>query len=338
MIGEFALIDRLSSRLQGDGPGVPVGFGDDAAVIDGLRGAAVLSTDALVVGRHWLPSLSSPADVGWKALAVNVSDLAAMGAQPRAAVVALYWPADSDPDTAEGLYDGLAEAAHRYGVALVGGDVVEAQQAAVTVAILGDVEPQAAVRRAGAQPGDALLCVGALGAAGAGLAQALAGGGADAADPRRADPSLLAAHRRPQALPAAGLVLAEHGARAMIDVSDGLGADLGHLCRASGVRVEVEAAALPVAHGVPEATASLGHDLFDLVCGAGEDFALLAALPAPIAERAAAAASAAEGVPTAVVGTFSAPRDGQTDAWLRLDGQADRALSSLGYQHYAPGT
>lgn len=339
MIGEFALIERLSSRLQGDGPGVPVGFGDDAAVIDGLRGAAVLTTDALVAGRHWLPGLSTPADVGWKAVAVNVSDLAAMGARPLAAVVALHWPADHDPASAGELYDGMAEAAAEWDVALVGGDVVDADQIAVSVAMLGDVEAGAAVRRRGARPGDRLVCVGALGAAGAGLAQALGDpveGPADPAraDPARADPALLAAHRRPRALPAAGSVLAAEGAHAMIDVSDGLGADLGHLCRASGVGARVRAAALPVAAGVAEAAADGDLDVLDLVCGGGEDFALLAALPADRAEAVAAAAAAPEGVPGAVVGTFVDSVAGEPLARLEVDGGPDRALSSLGYQHY----
>ncbi|MFO8075124.1 MAG: thiamine-phosphate kinase [Actinomycetota bacterium] len=344
MVAEFALIERLGRWLAGAGGGVEVGHGDDAAVL-ALDGQAVLAIDALVEGRHWDPAISSPHDVGWKAVAVNVSDVAAMGARPVAAVVALHEPAPVALAEVEACYAGMAEAAARWGVALVGGDTVESSCRAVDLAILGQVAPGAAVTRGGAAPGQRLVCVGALGAAAAGLALARAGLAPLAAGDRAAAPAagpappqasaLLAAHRRPQALPAAGAALAAHGATAMLDVSDGLGVDLARLCAASGVSARLDAGDLPIAEGVTAAARALGVDALDLACRGGEDLALLAALPAERADAAVAAATAAEaGVPAAVIGRLGG-RDPQTPVRLVVDGVA-RDLGAAGYEHFAP--
>lgn len=333
MIGEFALIDRLARHLSPEGGRLLVASGDDAAVVDLEGRAAVLATDALVEGRHWHRRLSRPEDVGWKAIAVNCSDLAAMGADPVAAVIALQSPAGMAESETEDLYRGMAEAARRYGLDLAGGDTVAAEALSVSVAILGAVEPSALVRRSGARPGDALICVGALGEAAAGLAEALGGDDAGDPDPGRADPRLLDRHRRPRALLAAGRALAGAGAGAMIDVSDGLGADLGHICRASGVSARVLAGDLPLGEGVAAAADRLGVDPLELACG-GEDFALLAALPQESAARAARAAGRAEGVEAAVIGTIEEPGEPLV-ALECARGVID--LSGMGYDHYGGG-
>lgn len=319
--GEFALIDALVARLPATHGSVVLGHGDDAAVLD-LDGQAVFAIDAVVDGVHVDPAISGAADVGWKALAVNVSDLAAMGATPRAAVVALAVPPTVGTDELLALYDGLAAAAARYRVDVVGGDTVQAPVRSVTVAVLGQVAPGRAVRRAGARPGQAIVCVGALGAAAVGLALARAGQATE-------DCPLLAAHRRPQALVAAGAVLAEAGASAMIDVSDGLAADLSHLCDASGVGAVLEAAALPAAPGLAEAAGRIGGDPLAAITSGGEDYALLATLPAAAAAAVCAAAGEADGVPAAVIGEVTAA----SGVWLTGDGER-RALSG-GYDHFA---
>jgi thiamine-monophosphate kinase len=225
------------------------------------------------------------------------------------------------------LYAGMDEACAAWGLQLVGGDTVAAQALALSVTVLGEVAPGRAVTRGGAQPGDALVVVGDLGAAAAALAQVAAG--------EEPDPALLAAHRRPRALVAAGRILAEHGATAMIDVSDGLGADLGHLCTASGVTATVHWEALPVADGVGAVAAQLGRDVVRLACGGGEDFALLAALPADVAGDAARAAGSAEGVPAAVIGVLAAPAAGVPAVQLILPDGTDRDLAGYGYDHYS---
>jgi thiamine-monophosphate kinase len=232
-MGEFDLIAGLAPYLDG--------AGDDTAVVDISGTPVCLTIDVVVDGVHVDRAVSSLDDVGWKALAVNVSDLAAMGASPEAAVVGLSRPAWLDAEGVHALYRGMQAACARWEMRLVGGDTVAAQELSLAVAALGLPPASGAVPRGGARAGDRLVVVGALGAAAAALVQRAAG----------VAPSeeLLAAHRRPVALPAAGQALAAAGATAMIDVSDGLGADLGHICAASGVRVRVGAAALPVAHG-----------------------------------------------------------------------------------------
>lgn len=327
-MGEFELIARLAPLLGGIGDGVVVGHGDDAAVLTmGDLAGVCLTVDALVADVHFRRDLSSLGDVGWKAIAVNASDLAAMGAQPRAAVVTLCRPASLAVDDVEAIYEGMQAACARWGMSLVGGDTVASPTLVLSVTALGGVDPASAVRRGGARPGDRVVVVGPLGAAAAALAQLAAG--------MEPDPSLLAAHRRPVALVRAGQVLAAHGATAMIDVSDGLGADLGQVCAASGVRARIDWSCLPVAAGAQEAARAAGRDPVEVVAGGGEDFALLAAVPAGAAEAAAVAAGNAEGVAAAVVGEF-APAGGPA-VLLARDGYDDRDLSTLGYDHFPKG-
>ena len=315
--GEFDLIARLAPFLATGGDGLVVGHGDDAAVLDlGGRGVC-LAVDVLVDEVHFRRDVSSMADVGWKAVAVNCSDMAAMGATPGVAVVGLCRPATVPATDIEGLYSGMAAACAQWGLRLVGGDTVAAQALAVSVTVLGDIDVAKAVRRSGATVGDRLLLVGELGRAAAALA--LLDKGLDAAD------DLLAAHRRPVAHVAAGTALAAAGATAMIDVSDGFGADLMHICRASDVAAVVDAAALPIPPGVDAAAQQLGTDALDFVVGGGDDYALLAAVPA---DTAAATAQAVGGI---VVGEVV---DGPASATLRLPDGSTRDLAGAGWDHY----
>ncbi len=314
--GEFGLIARLAPFLSAAGEDLVVGHGDDAAVLEvGGRGVCI-AVDVLVDDVHFRRDVSSLEDVGWKAVAVNCSDLAAMGAAPTVAVVGLCRPAGMPAADVESLYRGMDAACRRWGLRLVGGDTVDAGALAVSVTVLGDVDPDRAVRRGGARPGDVLVVVGQLGAPAAALAQVRAGVPPDG--------PLLALHRRPEAHVAAGRALADAGATAMIDVSDGLGADLGHVCTASGVGAVVDAAALPVAAGVAEAAAALGRDPLDFVCGGGDDYALLAAMP-PASVDAAVAAGAT------VVGRVVDP---PASPVLSLPDGSRRDLSGLGWDHY----
>lgn len=323
-MGEFDGIAQLAVLLDDAGEGVVVGHGDDAAVVlVGERGV-VVTVDLLVEGVHFRRDLSTWEDVGWKAVAVNVSDIAAMGGEPRAAVVGLCRPAGHDQAAVTALYQGMRAACDRWGLRLVGGDTVRADQLVVSVTALGEVAPDAAVRRSGARPGDHVVVVGALGAAAAALAQVTAG--------LAPDPELLAAHRRPAALVAAGQVLRDRGATALIDVSDGLGADLGHLCAASTVGARVRWRDLPVASGAVAAATAAGADPVDVVVGGGEDFALVATLPPDAAAAAAVAAGAADGVPGAVVGEI-VEGAGVT---LAVD-DGERSITTLGYDHYPTG-
>jgi thiamine-monophosphate kinase len=275
-VGEFGLIARLTSGLEG-GPGVEVGVGDDAAVLLPTPGhKLVVTTDVLVEGVDFTAALSEPDDWGWKTVAVNCSDLAAMGAEPRWLVLALTVPEQTPLATLERVYAGVDAACRRFGLALVGGDVSAGPALSLAATALGEAERP--VLRSGARPGDRLAVTGPLGAAAAGLALLRSG------DPAAAEllgrfPGLAAAHRRPEPAVAMGLRLARAGAGAMIDVSDGLAGDALHLAEASGVGVEVHDAAVPLAPGVAEAAALLDLDPLALALGGGEDFVLAAALP-----------------------------------------------------------
>lgn len=324
---EFGLIAELAPFLSAGGEeGIAVGHGDDAAVLDLGDRWVCLAVDVLVEDVHFRRDLSSPEDVGWKAVAVNCSDIAAMGATPSAAVVGLCRPADVPAEELSAIYAGMDAACEEWGLRLVGGDTVAAEALALSVTILGEVEPGAAVTRGGAGAGEVLVVVGPLGAAAAALAQV--------AGDREPSEHLLAAHRRPRALVEAGRVLAAHGATAMIDVSDGLGADLGHLCEASGVAARIRWDDLPLAEGVGAVAAQLGLDVVTLACGGGEDFALLAALPAEAAQAAAEAAGRAEGVAAAVVGILAEPRAGHPAVQLLMADGDTRDLAGFGYDHY----
>jgi thiamine-monophosphate kinase len=275
-LGEFGLIARLTGDLE-VGPGVEVGVGDDAAILATTPGhKLVVTTDVIVEGLDFTAELSEPEDWGWKAVAVNLSDLAAMAAEARWAVLALTVPEQTPVDRLDRVYAGIAEACRTYGVSLVGGDVSAGPVLSLAVTAVGEVERP--VLRSGARPGDRLAVTGPLGAAAAGLALLRS---EDPAAPEllRRFPALAAAHRRPQPALAMGVALARAGATAMIDVSDGLAGDARHLAESSGVGVEIHDATVPLAPGVVETAALLGLDPLALALGGGEDFVLAAALP-----------------------------------------------------------
>jgi thiamine-monophosphate kinase len=236
----------------------------------------VVTTDVLVEGLDFTAALSEPEDWGWKAVAANLSDLAAMGAEARWLVLALTVPGATPVATLERVYAGVGEACRAFGSALVGGDISGGPALSLAVTALGEAERP--VRRSGARPGDRLCVTGPLGAAAAGLALL------SSAEPAAAGllarvPGLAAAHRRPAPALAMGLALARVGATAMIDVSDGLAGDALHLAEASGTGLEIHDSAVPLAPGVAETAALLGRDPMALALGGGEDFVLAAALP-----------------------------------------------------------
>lgn len=259
-LGEHALVARVVARLGG--PPAPAGPGDDAAVVPTPDGRVVVTTDLLVEGRHFRLDWSTPYDVGRKAAAQNLADVAAMGAVPTALLVGLAAPASFRLDAADALVDGLREECALVGATVVGGDVVAADALTLAVTALGDLHGRPPVTRAGARPGDVVVVAGDVGWSAAGLALLRRGIG---------EGPLVEVHRRPRPPYDAGPALAALGATAMCDTSDGLVADLGHVARASGVRIDLHGAALrPTARGVT---------LADVLHG-GEDHALVATVPA----------------------------------------------------------
>ncbi len=282
--GELAAIERIR-RLLPRARGEEIWIGDDAAVVTGPAGEPLLfAADAVVEGVHFDFELVDPADVGWKALAVNVSDIAAMGGRPLQAVVTVVGAGASILDQ---LFRGLAEAAAEYECDLVGGDLSSGPCLVVSVAVTGTTGGRRALLRSNARPGDVLFVTGALGrsAAGlralraqAGLSKAHSKGPGGGGEPGReaAELRMLAvAYRRPVARVSEGLAASAGGATAMIDVSDGLGIDLDHLATASGVGVVLDA--VPVAEGATRDDALAGGEDYELVFAAGDHAAVSSA-------------------------------------------------------------
>ncbi len=271
-------------------------MGDDAAVTE-PEGATATSVDAIVDGVHFRREQSSLAQIGHKALATALSDLAAMGARAGEAYVVLGVPADLDEDGCMALFDGIAALAEQTGTTLAGGDVTRSPALSVTVTVVGHAPSAAAfVTRAGAQPGDLLVLTGELGGAGAGLLLLERPGAADGLD-AAVDAALKSRQLEPQPRLRAGRALAAAGATAMIDLSDGLGGDGEHLARQSGVRLQIDGEALPLAGGVASVAEAAGVDAIGFAASRGEDYELLATLPP---SQLKAAAAAVQGTGTAL--------------------------------------
>jgi thiamine-monophosphate kinase len=285
---EFALIRRYFAPLTPGGEGVVLGIGDDAAVLQPSHGCElVVTSDTLIAGRHF-PAATAASDVGWKALAVNLSDLAAMGARPRWFTLALSLP-QVDEAWLAGFADGVATLARLHGVALVGGDTTRGQLS-ITITALGEVPAGQALRRDGARPGDAVWVTGTLGDAA--LALQL-GAAAESALRSRLD--------RPEPRLAAGLAL-RGLAHAAVDLSDGLVGDLQHILDASGVGAVVNTDALPASPSL----ARLASPATRLGCqlAGGDDYELCVCLP----ETALAQTRAALDVPLTRIGFVTAER------------------------------
>ena len=311
---EFQLIDLFTRALPRSGEGVVIGVGDDAAVLRPPRGEVLCATaDALVEDVHF-DRRFAPEDVGWKALAVNLSDLAAMGARPLWALVALAVTGREAPGRLVRIARGLGACARRHGVAVAGGNVTRARELSLTVTVLGAAAPGRVLRRSGARPGDVLLVSGTVGDAALGLA-------------RGAAPALAARQRRPRPRLALGRALAGV-ASAAIDVSDGLVQDLGHVCDASGTGATVRLAAVPLSPAYRRAVQGRADRLAPAL-GGGEDYELLLAVPP---ERVPGALAAARRVRTRLtaIGTVERARG------IRLLGAAGALRPAVpGHDHLA---
>jgi thiamine-monophosphate kinase len=279
IVGEFGVIARVLAH-SGSARLAEVGPGDDAAVLRTPDGRVVASTDVLVEGRHFRRNWSSAEDIGHKAAAANLADIAAMGATATALLVGLACPADTPASWLEKVAVGLAEECAPLGAAVVGGDMVssapDSDSVVLSITALGDLGGRRPVLRSGARPGDLVALAGRLGWAACGLAVLRRGFTAPAA--------AVAAHRRPAPPYAAGPAAADAGATAMCDVSDGLLADAAHLAEDSGVVIDLDRAALARTCLEPpgplhQVAAALGDDPMAWVLTGGEDHALLATFP-----------------------------------------------------------
>ena len=271
--GEFGLIARVTARLA-TGPTVLIGPGDDGALVAASDGRVVASTDLLVEGRHFRRDWSSARDVGHRAAAANLADIAAMGAVPTALLVGLVAPGNLEVAWAEELADGLGEEAALVDASVVGGDMSSGPTLTIAVTALGDLYGQPPVLRSGARPGDVVALAGRIGYAAAGYTVLSRG--------FRSPKLLVDAYRRPEVPYAAGPMAGRLGATSMIDISDGLLADLGHVAAASGVAIDIRRDAFEVPGQMRDAAAALGVDPYLWILTGGEDHALAATYPAEV--------------------------------------------------------
>lgn len=269
-LGEFGLIDRIVelTRSAGDRGAVQIGPGDDAAVIATPDKRVVVTTDVLIEGRHFRRDWGSGTDVGHRAAAANLADIAAMGATPTAITVGLACPPELRVEWVEQLAIGLRDECALTGATVAGGDVSRADSIFISVTALGDLGGRAPVLRSGAQPGDIVALNGRVGFAAAGLAILSRG--------FRSGKDYIDAYRRPEPPYQAGPLAAAAGASAMCDVSDGLIQDLGHIAHASAVQIDLQRSAFEVPLRMSEIASALGQDPLSWIFGGGDDHALVA--------------------------------------------------------------
>jgi thiamine-monophosphate kinase len=310
-MNEFEIIRRISGTLPPAPPEVLVPIGDDCAVLRLGDRIWVAASDMLVSGHHF-KDWAAPEDAGYKAVAVNVSDVAAMGGTPRFVLTSGGAP---DPETTLRCMRGVLEACGEFGVYPLGGDTTRAGALTVDVAILGELDAPP-VLRSGARPGDLLAVTGELGASAAGLLALESG----ASGPER----LVDKHLRPTPRVEVGRAAARIGVGAMIDLSDGLASDAGHVCERSGVGCRVDLDLLPVAEDTRSFLASLGHDPVSVAATGGEDYELLISAPEPVLQ---ALAESVE-VPVTRIGEVT---DGGGLVFLR-GGEVVEGLS--GWDHF----
>ena len=277
-LGEFGLISRFQSRLKFHSPRVLHGIGDDCAVLLLDNGKfQVLTTDALVESVHFNLKYQQPEKLGWKTLAVSISDVAAMGARPQFAVLSLGIPQTLPMEFLDRFYKGLNQASSQYQVAVVGGDTVASpKHLFINLALLGETFEKKVFTRAGARPGDALLVTGTLGDSAAGL-ELLKTKRKQIDIPQGLQRKLIQKHLKPEPRMETARWLAQSrlNITSMIDISDGLAQDLGHILKASGVGAELWKAHIPLSKSIIKAEKTMGFSALELALGGGEDYELL---------------------------------------------------------------
>lgn len=330
-LGEFGLIDRIQHALPVPGDDVLVGIGDDVAVLSADSACVWLATcDVQLEGAHFLRDAIAPRDLGRKALAINLSDIAATGGTPRFALVSLGLSNDLDVEFVDGLYVGLRAEAETFGVDIVGGNISRSPLGVwIDVFLLGDAPRGNILLRSGARVGDRILVTGTLGDAAAGVALL-----ANAAPATTDAYAAIARARRDTPTPRVRegrLIGAAHVATAMIDVSDGLASDLGHICERSNVGARVFAEKLPVANENRALARAAHGDEWHFALYGGEDYELLFTAPVAQAETLAAQVTRETGTPVSVIGEILSANEGRQ---LILPEARVLPLESRGWDHF----
>lgn len=329
-LGEFALIDRLNAIVAAERADLITGIGDDVAVLDRDGDQYLLTTvDSQIEHVHFLREHIDPVDLGHRALAINLSDIAAKGGRPLYALVSLALPASTAVDWVEALYRGMRATANACDLLIVGGNIARSSnEISIHVTVLGQVVREHLLLRSGAQPGDLVAVTGELGAAAAGL-RLLLDSSLQVSSEQRA--AALARQFRPQARLAEGALIARSGAAtAMLDLSDGLSSDIGHICSSSAVGVRLWAARLPISAATRAVAGAAGLPAWELALSGGEDYELCCTLKP---ERAAelTAQLAGIGMALSIVGEVLPQAAGKR--FVLPDG-SEIALDAAGWQHF----
>jgi len=329
-LGEFGLIDLLAKMAYatqdkkiGAWQQLILGIGDDTAAWSGDDSIQLATVDSLIQGVHFTLDITSWEELGWRALAANLSDIAAMGGLPRYALVSLALPGDTEVEDVTALYRGMLELAQQFEVAIVGGDTSSAPLLVINITILGSSisRDKGILTRSAAKPGEKVAVTGYLGTAAAGLEMLSKHLQFDS----EATASLKRAFLQPYPRIAEGQILVEQGVRAAIDISDGLISDLRHICKASQVSARIEVDRLPIA---PAVKANFSDRALELALSGGEDYELLFTTSEDIIGKVRAAASC----PITVVGEITADKAGEITL---IDEKGNPAnLPKAGWEHF----
>jgi thiamine-monophosphate kinase len=333
-LGEFQFIDRIAPGcVIGDPKRIIQGIGDDAAVVVAPDGCQLLTTDMLVERVHFVRGSITPRRLGYKALAVNLADIAAMGGTPHDAYVSLAIPRDMKVEELDQFYDGAKELAHSCGVNLLGGDTaVSEQDLCISIVVTGSAPPDEVLYRSGARVGDRIVVTGTLGDSAGGLEVLRT----KTALPESISAALIEAHHAPALYLEEARILASSGlAHSGIDLSDGLSSDLRHICSRSGVGAVIDAASIPLSEELKALCSAVGKDPIHLALSGGEDYRLMATVDPAGVGRLSREIGAATGRNLYDIGEI-VPGD---EIVVRQADGATKALTGRGWDHFhSPGT
>jgi thiamine-monophosphate kinase len=331
-IGEFGLIERIAKIVEQADERIVLTIGDDAAVVRPSKlDLALLTTDLLVENVHFKLDSITPSQLGYKALAVNISDIAAMGGLPDYAVISLALNPETDVKVVEDIYRGMMDVSRKYGVNIVGGDITKSDKMIINVALLGSVEEGNLCRRSDAAINDIIMITGKLGASAAGLRLAL---NPELAAKASNVQQLKLAHFKPEPRVREGRLLAELGVHAMQDISDGLASEIGHICAASDVGACLDLTKIPIADGVDTVAIQTGEKPVELALTGGEDYELVFTV-SPQSQQQVEEKLAEIGVKLYKVGTITDSSEGVVVIdWTGKTMSLADAFPDSGYVHF----
>jgi len=333
-IGEFGLIKRIKEKVGAEAKGVRLGIDDDAAAFEPTKGMVMLvTTDTLVEGIHFDPAFAAPYEIGWKAMAANLSDIAAMGGIPRVAVVSLSLPNTTTVEWVEDLYAGMNECIGSFEGSIVGGDTSAARNdTVITVALCGEIEQKRMVRRSGARKGDIICVTGDIGSSMAGL-KILRTRGAGKESVRERWSHIIEKHLLPPPrIHESRILVAETEVNAMIDISDGLGSEIHHICEQSKCGAKIYLEELPIHEQTTEAARQCEGSASQYALYGGEDYELLFTLPPKKVGDVFDIITAETGTSVTVIGAVV---DADQGIVLIDEQSRQQPLAFQGYNHFA---